>query len=308
MQHQIETAYIGLESPQPRIIGDYLQNVVGLMPTTDLPNGESAFRVDNKVFRLNIHQGPRADVSYIGFEAVDAVAFDATVARLRTAGFAVEQASHEQIAARKVVDMVCLRAPWGVSVELVHGLATAETPFHSPGFPEGFVTEGQGFGHFVFLIGNDEVYAESRRFAIEGLGMRLSDTLCMPIGDAEMRVTFLHCNARHHSLALGRLPLPEGASLLHHINFEVRSVRDVGTAFERALRCGTPIANAIGQHTNDQMISFYSHSPDGWQVEIGATGKVVGANWQDVMEYNRISDWGHQPPEVLAELLRTAQN
>lgn len=307
MQHQLEAAYIGLESPQPSAVGDYLQNVVGLMPTTDLPNGDAAYRVDHKAYRLSVHQGPRADVAFIGFEAVDAPAFDATVARLRAAGFAVEPGSSTQIAARQVADMVCVRAPWGVPVELVHGLAKADAPFHSTAYPDGLVTEGQGFGHFVFLIGSDAVYAESRRFALDGLGMHISDTLRMPIGDAEMRVTFLHCNARHHSLALGRLPLPEGAPLLHHINFEVQAVRDVGTAFERAVRAGTPIANTIGQHANDQMISFYSHSPDGWQVEIGATGKVVDAHWQNDVEYDRISDWGHQPPQVLADLQRTLQ-
>ena len=83
-------------------------------------------------------------------------------------------------------------------------------------------------------------------------------------------------------------------------------MRDVGTAFERALASGTPIANTIGQHANDRMISFYSVSPDGWQVEIGATGRVVDENWQGGMEYARISDWGHQPPQVLAEMLRPA--
>ena len=305
MQHQLEAAYIGLESPQPQAIGQYLTDVVGLMPAVAGEDGARAFRADAKAYRVQVHEGPRMGAAYIGFEAVDAAAFATTVARLRATGFPVTQGSAEQIAARGVADLVSVPAPWGVQVELVHGLAKADTPFHSDAFPNGIVTQDQGFGHFVFLTSTEQAYAEARRFAIEGLGLRQSDTLNMPIGpDVSLRVTFLHCNARHHSLALGCAPMPEGAPSLHHINFEVATVRDVGTAFERALRAGTPIANTMGQHANDRMISFYSVSPDGWQIEIGATGKVVDDNWNGDTEYDRISDWGHQPPQVLAEMLQ----
>jgi len=91
--------------------------------------------------------------------------------------------------------------------------------------------------------------------------------------------------------------------VLHHLNVEVASVEDVGRALERALQSHTPLANTLGQHDNDAMVSFYSVSPDGWRMEIGATGRVIGPDWSDVREYDRISRWGHQPPEVLSALL-----
>jgi hypothetical protein len=116
----------------------------------------------------------------------------------------------------------------------------------------------------------------------------------------ELNVSFFHCNARHHSLAIAQIPAPEVPQKLHHINFEVKQVVDVGAAFERALATGTPIANMLGQHENDGMVSFYSVGPDGWQVEVGATGRQITDNWNDVREYNRISIWGHQPPAVFA--------
>ena len=137
---------------------------------------------------------------------------------------------------------------------------------------------------------------------MEGLGLKLSDYLRMPIGPVELNVSFFHCNARHHSLALALVPAPEVAQKLHHINFEVKQVADVGAAFERALTSGTPLANMLGQHENDGMVSFYSVGPDGWQVEIGATGRQIGDNWNDVREYQRISLWGHQPPAVFAQM------
>ena len=76
----------------------------------------------------------------------------------------------------------------------------------------------------------------------------------------------------------------------------------VGAAFERALRTGTPLANTIGQHANDRIVSFYSVSPGGSRVEIGACGRVDGDDWNDMREYEWISDWEHQPPEVLVQM------
>jgi hypothetical protein len=104
------------------------------------------------------------------------------------------------------------------------------------------------------------------------------------------------------------VPATELPQRLHHINFEVSSVTDVGQAFERALQGRTPIARTIGQHDNDGMVSFYSLSPDRWQVEIGATGKVVNEGWTGAREYDRISAWGHQPPQVLGQMLATTSS
>ena len=307
MKHQIEAAYIGIESPDPSRVGRYLESVVGLMPGAPTPGGAVTFRADSKAQRVFVQRGPGHDAVCIGFEAIDAESFDAAARRLRGLGVELTPGSAAEKAERRVADLLGMPSPWGPRVELVLRLEEASTPFESSAFEHGIVTEGQGFGHFVFGVGNDEAYAGSRRFAMEGLGLRLSDTLRMPVGGGDMHVTFLHCNPRHHSLALARVPLPTGAPALHHINFEVAAVRDVGIAYERALRSGTPIANTIGQHANDRMISFYSMSPDGWQVEIGATGKVVGDDWNGVREYDRISDWGHQPPQVLADLQRAAR-
>lgn len=303
MNPALEIAYVGLESPAPESLSAYLQDVVGLMPGQALPDGARAWRNDHKAHRLWVRPGPRQDAVCIGFEAADAQAWQAAVDRLKGQGHPVAIATDAEAAQRRVRALALTRAPWGVDIELVHGLAEAGTPFASPHFPRGFVTDGQGFGHAVFAMSAD-VYEAARRFAIEGLGMRLSDWLRLPLGPgAEMHVSFLHCNPRHHSLALACVPGPMPPQVLHHLNVEVASVEDVGRALERALQNRTPLANTLGQHDNDAMVSFYSISPDGWRMEIGATGRVVGPDWSDVREYDRISRWGHQPPEVLSALL-----
>ena len=301
--YRLELAYVGLESPDPAAMARYLGEVVGLMPGPQRADGGTTWRNDHKAWRLWVQPGPRKDAVCVGFEALDETAWRQTLERLRAAGFAVEPGSAEDAAARRVQALARTVSPWGVAVEIVWGLADADTPFASPHFPHGFVTRGQGFGHVVFALSAD-VYEAARRFAIDGLGMRLSDWLRLPLGPgAEMHVSFLHCNPRHHSLALACVPGPMPPQRLHHVNVEVASVEAVGQAQERALASRTPLANTIGQHDNDGMVSFYSISPDGWRVEVGATGRVVGPDWDDAREYDRISRWGHQPPDILTGLL-----
>ncbi|MES2414746.1 MAG: VOC family protein [Pseudomonadota bacterium] len=302
MKIDIQSAYIVVESSSPAAVKKYLGEVIGLMPGAPTAAGASTFRVDGKAQRLVLAEGQANDAVAIGFEATSREAFDAAVARLRKLGLDPVAGTPAKNAERRVKEMVCVPSPWGVPVELVLGLEDAAAPFGSAMYPNGFVTGNQGFGHFVFGVAGEAAYQASRTFALEGLGLKLSDTLRLPMGPVELNVSFFHCNARHHSLAIAQIPAPAVPQKLHHINFEVRQVADVGAAFERALAAGTPIANMLGQHENDGMVSFYSVGPDGWQVEVGATGRQITDNWDDVREYNRISIWGHQPPAVFAQM------
>jgi 3,4-dihydroxy-9,10-secoandrosta-1,3,5(10)-triene-9,17-dione 4,5-dioxygenase len=103
-------------------------------------------------------------------------------------------------------------------------------------------------------------------------------------------VWFLHCNARHHSVALLRIgPI----SALHHVLFELPEIDDVGRAHDRAVAAGLSITTSLGRHRNDGMFSFYVKSPVGFDVEIGCHGLLVDENWTP----NRFVEgdvWGHK--------------
>lgn len=302
MNIEIESAYIVLESSNLAAVNQYFGEVIGLMPGKPTPGGASTWRADGKAQRVVLAQGQANDATCIGFEASSRAAFDGVVSRLRKLGLNPVPGTAAQNRERRVSEMVSVPAPWGVEVEVVLGLENAATPFASASFPKGFVTKDQGFGHFVFALAGADAYEASRKFALEGLGLKLSDYLRLPMGPVELKVSFFHCNSRHHSLAIAQIPAPEVPQKLHHINFEVKQVADVGAAYDRALAAGTPLANMLGQHENDGMVSFYSVSPDGWQVEVGATGRQITDDWDDVREYNRISIWGHQPPAIFAQM------
>ncbi len=303
MDWPLEVAYVGIGSTAPDAVTQWLRDVVGLMPGEPPAGAHSAWRLDGKAHRVWVEAASSDDAIAIGFEATSAAHYDATLQRLERAGAVLVPMPPEACAVRRVKTGVVVAAPWGVPLELVHGLANADAPYASATFPGGFMTAGSGFGHIVLMAANSAEYEASCRFATDALGLALSDWLRLPRPEGDMHASFFHCNPRHHSLAIVHVPGVRHDRRLNHINFELTRVAEVGTTYERVLRSGTAIANTIGQHANDGMVSFYAVSPGGWRVEIGAEGRTIGPDWADVREYDRISDWGHQPPGALAAML-----
>ena len=153
------------------------------------------------------------------------------------------------------------------------------------------MTGDQGLGHVV-LSTRDMTAA--RGFYRDLLGFRLSDIIRMqPSPQFGFDLEFFHCNARHHTLALMPVPMPRR---LHHFMVQVATVDAVGFALERALAAGTPITAGLGRHTNDQMVSFYSRAPAGFEVEFGQGAiEVDDATWR-VSRHDKPSSWGHKRP------------
>jgi 2,3-dihydroxybiphenyl 1,2-dioxygenase len=291
MQHRLELGYLVLEVPQPDSLTPVFADVVGLVPGEPAPSGAPTWRNDDHAQRLVVQAGPANDAVAVGLEAVDADAFDATVARLRALGLdVVEDAGDAE--GRRVGRLARTTAPWGTGVELVLDPAVASTPFSSALVPSGFLTGGVGFGHVVFATTS---FDESTAFLTDGLGFEQSDWLEMQIADGiTLEVRFYHCNARHHTVALARAPF-ELPQVMHHVMFEMNDRDDVGAAFDRLWATELGIPNGLGRHDNDGMFSFYLQTPAGFQVEVGHGARVITDGWDDNRAYDAISAWGHQP-------------
>jgi 2,3-dihydroxybiphenyl 1,2-dioxygenase len=288
MLGDLQLGYLGVEVPDTAACCGFLADVVGLVPGDD----PGTWRNDRKSRRVIVDEGPSADATFLGFEAPGPETWAATVTRLEDAGYPVVRATREEADARRVDQMACVEAPWGVRVEVTHGLAEAERPFAAPLVGGGFVTGDNGFGHVVF---GTTSFDESHRFVTDGLGLRQTDWVETEIAPGiELEIRFYHCNPRHHSLALARAPfdLPQR---LHHFMVEVADRDDVGYAFDRAWNAGCAIASGLGHHPNDHMFSFYVVSPAGFQVEVGHGARLVTDDWDENRRYDRISSWGHQP-------------
>ncbi|MPM44379.1 3-methylcatechol 2,3-dioxygenase [bioreactor metagenome] len=119
------------------------------------------------------------------------------------------------------------------------------------------------------------------------LGFQLSDTVV----DGPIFAHFYHVNGRHHSLAIARSPNDRPAFL--HLMVEVNSLEDVGRALDLCEERNVPVTRTLGCHTNDQMTSFYLHSPSNFRVEYGWGGLEVDELWEP-RYYDRTSTWGHK--------------
>jgi 2,3-dihydroxybiphenyl 1,2-dioxygenase len=290
----IEFAYLGVEVNDLDGLAAVLGGVAGLVPG-ESHDGMSTWRNDDRVQRILVTKGPADDATVIGFEVPSSEDAAAVAERVATLGYDVSEAGAAECAARRVDGMWKTVAPWGTSVEIVHGLAvtSSDEPFRSELVPGGFKTDGVGFGHCVFMVADAEA---ADRFVVGGLGMRQTDWIELTLAPGvALAGRFYHCNPRHHTLALIAPPGPPPDKKMHHVMFETVDRDDVGAAFDRAFAAGHPIPNGLGKHDNDKMFSFYTMTPAGFQVEVGHGAREVGDDWNENRAYDSISQWGHQP-------------
>jgi len=250
-------------------------------------DGGARLRVDGRAWRVALHQTDLNDILYVGFAVADQNAAARITDSLAAAGTSAEKLSKAESSIRGVTGGYRAKDPDGLDVELVYGLQDAATPFRSP-TGASFVTGTLGLGHLVIRVTEAQRSLEFYKL----LGFKVSDFINFQLApDFSVKLAFLHCNPRHHSLALVPAPLPKH---LNHLMLEVDSVDTVLSAYYRAQKHNMPIARHLGRHTNDHMLSFYAQTPAGFDVEYGFGGRKIGAAWE-VEEYDAISIWGHEP-------------
>ena len=285
--------YIGVGASS---IPDWIDfaGLLGLMPTADGPDGSIRYRMDGQAWRIALHQDALDDCLYLGFDCGNKRRFDAVLARLDSLGIA-NQVDPDLAAIRGVMTLARLVDPDGIPIELYLGpRLVPEVPFHSPQPLSRFLTDTNGLGH---VIVNAADPAASLAFYTEVLGLALSDRILFEAAPGMViPLTFLHCNERHHTIAIA--PKPPGAKRIHHLMLEVPGIDDVGLALDRMMRADLEISATLGRHSNDLMISFYVRSPSGFEIEYGCEGLAVNqANWV-VADHASISVWGHKRERI----------
>lgn len=288
-----ELAYIGFEVAKPARWQDFARTVIGaeVLPG---PADTTWVRIDDAPTRLILIPGTRNDLAFLGWKLADAAGVAAFAQHLESHGLTPQWGSEAECQIRHAECFVHFQDPEGNRHEAFAPLPAALPAFTSPLVASGFVTGKGGAGHVVLEADN---YPATIDFCQRVLGMRLTDNLNLkPVPEVEVEVAFFHTNERHHSLAVApRSPAPGPRKQIHHFMLEVADVRDVGRARDRCLEFGLPVVMDIGQHDNDQMISFYAYSPSGFLMEIGWGGVKVDQNTWQVQAYDRVSAWGHRP-------------
>ncbi|WP_332774101.1 VOC family protein [Pseudomonas sp. ESBL1] len=270
----------------------YASQVLGMMVVED-ERGERLFlKMDERPYRILVQHSAQDGFGACGWEVAGQAAFDQAVAELHAAGVVVEQGSAEQAALRQVQALALFADPDGNRHELYWGPRQDFARFVSPVDVRGFVSDGLGMGHVVLPA---PTFDRCRDFYEQVMGFGLSDLMKVRFtpdpAEPEKRIHFMHCNnGRHHSLAIFECPVPSGCV---HMMVEVAGLEDVGRALDRMHANGVKLSATLGQHTNDQMISFYMKTPSGFDLEYGCDGLVVDWSRHTPFESTVVSQWGH---------------
>lgn len=274
--------YLGLTAAEPEAWASFGPDVLGTPLGEPGSDGSVRLRLDERAYRLAIHPGATNGLAYVGWEVPSPAALDEAARELAAAGCAPQRGSTAECAARGVQGLVRCADPAGNALELFYGPERAAAPFAPTRPISGFVAGDLGLGHVVLGVADLDA---CRDFYTGVLGFRVSDVFDHP----RLRMAFLRCNARHHSLALGTQRVG-----LHHLMLEVRDPDDVGVTYDLCQARGVPLAKTLGRHSNDLVFSFYLEGPSGIDVEYGAGSRLVDDATWTVARLDRASIWGHQ--------------
>ena len=209
------------------------------------------FRCDWDHHNIMLFRGARPGLKRIGFEMESAAELDRLSARLRSKNLDVRDVPAEE----------CARFHQGRSIRIAEPCTGATFEFYEhmrefggqPYVPT--VAKIQRLGHVVLRAPD---YAGAIRFFTEVLNFQVSDAI-------EDAVTFMRCfpNPFHHSLGIGN----GKAHGLHHVNFMVTEVDDIGRAIWRFNQEQVPIVNGPGRHPPSGSMFLYFLDPDGLTLE-----------------------------------------
>ena len=291
-----QLGYLGLGVKDMRAWEGFATQTLGLQANGQGDDGSLFLRMDAYHHRIVLHPSAAEDLIYTGWEVSSRAELDEMEAQLQSAGVAVQRGSQEEADARRVAELLKFNDLDGLATEIFYGpLLEPQNPFRSPRSISGFETGtagSMGLGHIVVNVKDVD---ESVRFYMDVLGMKLSDYIHRP--GSPMTMNFLHCNPRHHSLAMNDGYMRQNGKVapqrLNHVMLELKELDDVGTVIALCQKQDMAIGN-IGRHSNDLMVSAYITSPSGFRVEYGWGARTVDDSTWQVQHYETGSIWGHQ--------------
>jgi len=227
----------------------FYENVVGLEPTGG-GYGQRMFRCSDKHHDIVLVQGSEPGIKRIGWEMESAKALAALRDRFSALGLNPMPVSNAESATLGIHEAFRISDPvFGATMEFFAAMDSA---------PDGYKpthTKIVRLGHVV-LAGPDLKAAED--FFMGEMNFRASDRI-------EDSVVHMRCfpNPLHHSFGVGKAASPQ----LHHINFMVTDIDDIGRANVRMKREGVPIVYGPGKHPQSESMFFYFLDPDGMTLE-----------------------------------------
>jgi 2,3-dihydroxy-p-cumate/2,3-dihydroxybenzoate 3,4-dioxygenase len=243
-------AYVALNVTNLDASRKFYEKEVGLQHSATGPEGELYFRCGYEHHSLVLFPAAEAGVKRIAYEMVDRSALRPLRDRLTSASFAVSDVQGGHVAKGRDGAFWVAEPVTGLTLEFY---ADMEEFGGQPFVPT--VAKIQRLGHIG--IRSPDIKS-SAQFFMSVLGFALSDFV-------DGKAYFLRCppNPFHHSMALGHGE--EGG--LHHVNFMVSEIDDVGRGIARFTKGKVPIVHGPGRHPPSGSVFLYFLDPDGMTVE-----------------------------------------
>jgi len=258
------------------------------LPIQAVPGAEDhEIVIDETGCRLILRQGKADDLAGAGWETDD---IDGPFEQMTADGLHPVWLDKTVASKRGGERAFACFDPDGLAVE-VFERSRSTNPFVPSSHGLSFQAGDMGFGHVTVMSGNfDAMEAVYRSY-----GLGVSDYIDWEIVKGlKLHLAFMHANARHHSVAVGHMPV--FPKRMHHFMLEVEDRHQVGVSFDRIRKAGIKVKNEIGVHPNDRSFTFYVKSPSGFEAELGAEGIHVDPDdpHREVGQYNQLSIWGHK--------------
>ncbi len=208
--------------------------------------GDSAFlRCSDKHHDLVLTRADKPGLARIAFALAQGQDCEAARAHLEGLGVATRPVARAELDMLKLDDAFRFTDPVGIEVEIYGEMARAAKPY------EPQLIKIARLGHCV--IGTPDV-AKSVAFYNDVLGFRISDQI-----DDVMYWMRSFPNPLHHSFGIAR----RASTALHHINFMVTDIDDIGRGRNRLIASEAEIVFGPGRHMPSDSIFLYFRDPDG---------------------------------------------
>jgi 2,3-dihydroxy-p-cumate/2,3-dihydroxybenzoate 3,4-dioxygenase len=209
--------------------------------------GVAFMRCNEDHHNLVLYAGEQPGLRRMAFQMASDADLDAIEVHLTSLGCTVERVSDGECADLYQGRTIRTRLrSCALQMEFYANMQRAATPF----LPS--VAKIQRLGHVVVALNDRDAVLKT---LVEQLNFKVSDHF----GD---QVAFLRCfpNPYHHSFGLART---SGADHLHHINFMVSDIDDIGRANNRLQQRQVEIVYGPGRHDISNSIFIYFLDPDG---------------------------------------------
>jgi 2,3-dihydroxy-p-cumate/2,3-dihydroxybenzoate 3,4-dioxygenase len=228
----------------------FYEEMVGLQLVEKNENGPSFFRCSNDHHNIALYPATgEPGLKRVGFQVENDEHLELVYQTFVKNGLQPKDVSKEELRELKQ----------GRTFRIIEPITGLQLEFYSKimYMVKDFVprhTKIQRLGHVVLNVREID---EALDFFVNVLNFRISDQL----GDNY----WLRCfpNPYHHTFAL----IKNKETKLHHVNFMVTDIDDIGIARNRILNAGIPDVFGPGRHEPSTSIFFYYLDPDGMTLE-----------------------------------------